>query len=543
MDALGLPGIVLMENAARSAVAHALEFWPDLGERTLRVDVLGGPGQNGGDGWAIARILRGLGHETACWMIADARHAPQGDALINFRALEALGIPLARISSDGDPLPDWEACDVLVDAVFGTGLARGLDGQAARALASVPRRPRRLRVLAVDLPSGVSGADGRALGPAPEADLTVSLATFKPGHFAGDGLGLSGELRLGDIGLPPEAFAARPPRGILLDRWEARDLVPARPPWGHKGTFGHAVVAGGSPGRSGALALAATGALRAGAGLVTLACPASLAPSLDQRLAAPMTLALPETSGGLLDGAGAGALADFLRGLARGGRLAALGLGPGLGRAPGPLALVRELSLSLPGLPLVLDADALDPASGAFPALRARALPAVVTPHPGEAARMLGVTVREVEGDRLAAAGRIAELTGAVTVLKGRHTIVMDAAGAARGGVPAAGEARPCRAEARYRVNLGGGPALAAGGSGDLLTGLAAGFLARGMAPFAAASLAVYVHAEAGDLAAAAMGPQGISPQEIQQYIPLALSALSGFRPSPGAPLLAGAGV
>ncbi|MDR1040217.1 MAG: NAD(P)H-hydrate dehydratase [Deltaproteobacteria bacterium] len=521
IEKIGIPGIVLMENAARSIVAHAVGFWPDLALTPLSVAVLGGTGQNGGDGWAIARILASMGHRMTPYLIAGPGESPKGDALVNFRAMESMGLKAERIAGEG-AIPDWDSFDILVDAVFGTGLARPVDGLAAATLASVPRRPRKLRVLAADLPSGLSGADGRALGPAPEADLTVSLGACKPGHFMGDGLRLTGALRLGDIGLVDSPNPIKV-RGRLLDRAEAQTLAPTRPDWGHKGTFGHAVVAGGSPGRSGALALAATGALRAGAGLVTAACPAGLAAMTDLRLAAPMCLALPETAEGFADGGRPEALIEFLKGLD--GRAAALGLGPGLGLAPEPQKLGVTLIKSFPYLPLVLDADALDPSSGIFEALKARPGPAVVTPHPGEAARILKTSVSEIEDDRLTAAARLAEATGAAVALKGRHTVVMD-----RGGNG-------------YRINLGGGPALAAGGSGDLLTGLIAGFLARGMDAFEAASLAVYVHAEAGDLAARAMGPQGISPMEIQRYIPLALSALSGFKPDPEVPILTGSGV
>jgi NAD(P)H-hydrate epimerase len=524
ISGLGMPGIVLMENAARSIVAHALDLWPDLGSRRLRVAVLGGSGQNGGDGWAIARILRSMGHEVSALALLDPETCPPGDAGVNFRTMEAMGVTARRIARPDDNLPDWESFDILVDAVFGTGLARPLGGMAARVLGSVPGKPRDLRVLAVDLPSGVSGADGRALGPAPEADLTVALAAYKPGHFMGEGLKLRGALRLGDIGLPPLAEGELPPRGKLLDRREATLLVPPRPEWGHKGTFGHAVICGGSPGKSGALALAATGALRAGAGLVTAACPASLGPMTDLRLAAPMCLELPETASGYLDDAGAQTLAEFLGALAPSRR--ALGIGPGLGTAPGPLDLVLKTLRALPELNVVLDADALA-SQDVFEVLRdaGGSLNAVITPHPGEAARILGCDVPAVESDRLEAARALVAVSRATVVLKGRHTVVMGP----EGGL--------------FYVNLGGGPALAAGGSGDLLTGLVAGFMARGMTPYEAAALAVYVHAEAGDLAARAMGPQGISPMEIQLHMPMALSALSGFAPDPGVPRMTGPGV
>ncbi|MDR3154274.1 MAG: NAD(P)H-hydrate dehydratase [Deltaproteobacteria bacterium] len=517
IEVLGIPGIVLMENAARSIVAHAEEFWPELSHRSLQVAVIGGQGQNGGDGWAVARILSAMGHSVRCWLVSEGGKEPEGDAAITLRTARAMGIPVGLLASPADPLPDWNYFGLIVDAVFGTGLSRPLRDPAARVLASLRKLPPWTRTLAVDLPSGVSGADGKALGPAPRADLTVALGTFKPGHFMGDGFRLSGALRLGDIGLVPEAFGESPPLGSLLGRARAALLAPPRPAWGHKGTFGHAFLAGGTPGKSGALALAATAALRAGAGLVTAACPEALASLMDARLTAPMCLALPQSEEGELCAEAAGKLAERIppwRG--------ALGLGPGLGRTAEAGAFVREIVRLLPDAPLVLDADALDPASGALKLLKGRKSPAVVTPHPGEAARILDLTAPAVEEDRLAAARAISRELGAVTVLKGSRTVIM----APDGG--------------RFLINLGGGPVLAAGGSGDLLTGVVTGLLARGMAPFEAAALAVYVHAEAGDLAAKAFGPQGISPMEFQRYIPLALSSLSGFEPDPAVPAFGG---
>ncbi|MDR1309255.1 MAG: NAD(P)H-hydrate dehydratase, partial [Deltaproteobacteria bacterium] len=334
------------------------------------------------------------------------------------------------------------------------------------------------------------------------ADLTVSLGTLKLGLFLRDGPEVSGEVRVGDIGLCPRMFEKAPPMARLLDAGLAAGLVPARPRSGHKGTFGHAVICGGSAGKTGALVLAALGAQRSGCGLVTAAHPASLGTVLEAKLTSAMTLGLPEGAPGHFGQGAAAGLAAIME--AR----EALALGPGLGLGAPARDMVLDLAVGLEK-PLVLDADALTLLS-ADPGLLARARgPRVLTPHPGEAARLLGLTVPEIQSDRPRAARELAARTGAAVILKGRHSLVAGPDG-------------------RLLVNSSGGPVLATGGSGDLLTGLVAGLLAQGTDPLGAAALGTFLHGLASDLAAERLVDRGLFPTEIQACLPEAWKTLAG---------------
>ncbi|MDR1658675.1 MAG: NAD(P)H-hydrate dehydratase [Deltaproteobacteria bacterium] len=513
MEDFGLPGLVLMENAARSIFREALAFWPALANAGRKIVILGGPGQNGGDGWVLARLFSAIGHRVFGYLITKPGHRPGGDAAVNYALALKLGLPIEVIESDSSPLPDFSQADLLIDAVFGTGLDRPLSGPAARVLTAASAYKRQYPqtgVLAVDLPSGLSGDTGSAGPEVVPADLTVTLASFKLGLFLKKGPSLAGTVKLGDIGLCPPMIERLSPRGRLLDLKLAAAFLPPRPLSGHKGLFGHAVVCGGSTGKTGALALAALGAQRSGCGLITAAHPASLAPVLATKLTGAMTLPLPEESDGQLGEAAASALTAFME------NCRALGLGPGLGLGGGPKRLTGYLSHHLPK-PMVLDADALTnlakPSSQGQPnelltSLTQSPSPRVLTPHPGEAGRLLGVTPAQIEDDRFTSAINLAQLTKSVVVLKGRHTLIVSP-------------------DNHFLVNTSGGPILATGGSGDVLTGLLTGLLAQGMAPFEAAGLAVFVHGRAGDLAALRLGPIGVTPDEIGAFLPLAWAELT----------------
>ncbi|MDR3203439.1 MAG: NAD(P)H-hydrate epimerase, partial [Deltaproteobacteria bacterium] len=267
----GLPGLVLMENASRSILAQALDFWPFLAQKGRRIAILAGPGQNGGDGWVLARLFSNLNHLTDSFLITDNGRRPQGDAAVNFSLLKKLGLNLKIIESPTDPLPDFSRYSLIVDAIFGAGLDRPLSGAAARTLASACQAERSFKVLAVDLPSGLYGDSGECSPETLRADLTVTLGAYKPGFFLKKGPLVTGAIKFGDIGLCPQMYQKAEPKGRVLDLALASSLVPIRPQGGHKGTFGHAVLLGGSKGKNGALVLAALGAHRSGCGLVTAA--------------------------------------------------------------------------------------------------------------------------------------------------------------------------------------------------------------------------------------------------------------------------------
>ena len=507
IEDFGIPGIVLMENAARSICQEAMNYWPWLAGRGRRIIILCGPGQNGGDGFVLARLLSARGHQVHAYLITNLGRKPVGDASINYSICRSLSLPITTIENDNDPLPDWSWPELVIDAVFGTGLDRALSGQAARVLSSASRwkaAKADFKVLAVDLPSGLNGDTGAASADVLPADLTISLATMKLGLTLLKGPELSGTVRLGDIGLCPPMLKAFEPKGLLLDDDLAASLLPARPNAAHKGTFGHAVLIGGSIGKTGALELASKGALRSGCGLVTCAHPASLAQVFQSKLTEAMTLCLPEEAPGELGQLAAHVAAGFME------QRAALGLGPGLGGGPAPKALTMELAVKLPK-PMVLDADALNNLAGELATLHGAKGPRIITPHPGEAGRLLGLDAAQIEANRLSAASELAKRSGAVTVLKGRHTIIAAPWG-------------------DYLINQSGGPVLAAGGSGDLLTGLITGLLAQGLSPIDAASLAVHAHGMAGDAAEADLGQRGVTISEVADRLPKAWTILASKR-------------
>jgi NAD(P)H-hydrate epimerase len=497
IEKLGIPGELLMECAGRliAALAEA-EFAP--GRRVL---VLCGPGNNGGDGLVAARHLHLRGVPATAVFVGDPARV-RGDAARNLERAERAGVPFAAGRWRAEP------GDLVVDALFGTGLARALEGDAAAAVRKILAARAQCRILAVDLPSGLDADTGQPTGPCVQADLTVTLGLPKLGLALEPGRSLAGRVFVGRIGIADEAPGVAI-RSSLLTRRGAGALLPVRRADGHKGSFGHVLVAAGSRGKAGAAALAALGAARVGAGLVTVACPEGVNAILQTRCSEAMTAPLPESPEGEL----AAEAAEPLLALARARDV----LAPGLGRGAAPRELVRRV-VPRAAVPLVLDADGLFAFLGEPEALRGRAAPAVLTPHPGEAAALLGGEPAAINRDRVSAALRLAEVSGAVVVLKGAATVVAEPGG-------------------RVRVNPTGGPVLAAGGSGDVLTGVIAGLLAQGLAPFEAACAGCFLHGAAGDQLARQLGPAGVLASELAGALPGAAEALrAGAREAPPPP-------
>jgi NAD(P)H-hydrate epimerase len=488
IETLGVPGELLMESAGR-AVAEAVLALRAPGSPVL---VVCGPGNNGGDGLVAARHLHALGVPVrAALLAAETKLAP--DAAANLARVRAAGVPL---EGAGFGVPRG---GVVVDALFGTGLARAVAGPTAAAIARLNEARGACRVVAVDLPSGLDADTGQPLGAAVHADVTVTLGLPKLGLALEPGRTLAGRVVVARIGIAdtaPGAGAA----AELLTRAGAGRRLPARPAQGHKGSFGHVLVVAGSLGKSGAAALAVQGALRAGAGLVTAACPAGLQPILAVKCTEAMTAPVPDTEEHGFAAAGEEAILALAR------ERDVVALGPGIGRAAETCALVRGLVKRLEK-PLVLDADGLF-ALGADPgALKARRAPTIVTPHPGEAGRLLGIGADAVNRDRPGAARRLAERTGSCVLLKGAASVV-------------------ATAEGRVRINPTGGPALGTGGTGDVLTGVVAALLAQGLDGFEAAALGAFVHGLAGDRIAEGRGSAGLLAGELADELPPALEAL-----------------
>jgi len=490
---VGIPGTVLMETAGR-AVAGAVcrRFAPCFPGPLL---VLAGKGNNGGDGYVIARTLADHGWQVRTVVLASAA-AIRGDAAVHLRALKRGGGEVVHASSPERlsralAAQNWH---LVVDALLGTGLVSEVEGLYRQAIDWCNAQP--APVVSVDIPSGVDANYGRILGSAVQASLTVTFVAAKPGLVCYPGAACCGEFEVAEIGIPAGLIARQQASGDYLDEAAAARLLPARPRAGHKGSFGHLLVLAGSRGKSGAALLACEGGLRSGTGLVTLAVPASLQDLFMGRLREAMSLPVNDSEGAV----SAAAYEQLLSALAC---MDVLALGPGLGVVETTQLLVRRLVKDYAG-PLVVDADGLNALVGHLEVFGARqgALP-VLTPHPGEMARLVGMTVAEVEADRLGAAIRFAGEHRVVLVLKGPHTVI----------------AAP---DGRYRVNASGNPGLASGGMGDVLTGLVGGLLAQGLEPFDAAALGVFLHGHAADRLAGRVGDAGMLASQVAAEIPAA---------------------
>ncbi|MGE5530316.1 MAG: NAD(P)H-hydrate dehydratase [Patescibacteria group bacterium] len=481
---LGLAGLVLMENAGRetAAAAHA-RFGV-----SSRLAVVCGPGNNGGDGLAAARHLALAGHEVMIWLGADPG-AYRGDALVNLGVAQKLGLPVRCIPADlggfGQALA-W--ADAVIDAYFGTGFRGEPRPGPAGVLRAVNEAGR--PVLAVDIPSGVEADTGAVRGEAVRASLTVTFACPKLGCLLYPGAAHCGELLTAPISLPlPPAGGSR---RFLAEAGDVRAVLPRRPRDAHKGDNGRVLIVGGSAGLTGAPVLAALGALRSGAGLVTAAVPAI---PFAEKPAEVMLAVLPAGPDGCFGEGAARAIPALLA------RADVVAVGPGLGQGKHARALLDGLLEAWRG-PLVLDADALNLlAAGGGPGGGHAGW--VLTPHPGEMARLCGVSVAEIQADRVGWAERFAAAWGAVVVLKGVPTVTAAPSG-------------------ETWLNPTGDPAMATGGMGDVLAGAVAGLIGQGLAPGQAAMAGAYLHGLAGQLAVADLGGPGILAREAADRLPAA---------------------
>lgn len=492
IEEFGIPGLVLMENAGRQAATILLETFSC--RASLDVGVAAGRGNNGGDGFVIARVLASRGCSVTVYVLSS-RERITADALKNLVLIEAMGIEILWITSEAELIraeTRMSAHDVLVDALLGTGLNQEVRGLYRMGIDILNRSKK--PILAVDLPSGLDADTGNPLGCCVQAHTTVTFAFPKIGHLLLPGSQYTGYLHVVDIGIPSVVVDRVAPRHAWLGIRDFCGVAQIRHPETHKGKTGHCLLVAGSRGKVGAAGLAARGALRSGVGLLTLACPASIQPVLHGFLMEAMTEALPETPDGALD---ADAL-RFLLELAAG--KAVLALGPGIGQSEPTVRLVRELVTASP-VPLVIDADGLNALAGDPSLLRLAKHPPVLTPHPGEMARLLGVSVSDVQGDRIGHARKMAEGYGCYIILKGARSLV----------------AFP---DGFVYVNPTGNPGMAAAGMGDVLTGMVAGFMAQGYGQQTSCAAAVYLHGLCGDRLARDRGPRGFFASELADVLP-----------------------
>ena len=493
----GLPGVALMENAGRAVAEKAVSL---LGEpRGKIVFIVCGGGNNGGDGCVAARWLHNCGARVKLFFAVD-RSLIQGDALIHLESVLRMGVECFDIT---EPRSMEKAriaaafADLVIDALLGTGFHGELSEPYRDSIDLINGAGR--KVLSVDIPSGVEADTGMVREKAVKAAYTVTFGLPKIGLWLYPGADCAGTIEVAPIGIPAELLTAATIRQTLLTREYCASLLPRRSPDSHKGSFGHVLVIGGARGMSGAVYLAAQGALRTGAGLVTAAVPAGIGAVMEMKTTEAMTLELPETLAGGL-GAEAVKLAhDFSA------KASVVLAGPGLGRQEETLEALREL-VAMMDRPLVLDADALFALAGHIELLAASDTLAVLTPHPGEMARLTGLSVRQIQSDRIGVARRSAMDWGAVVVLKGPRTVV----------------AFP---DGEIFVNPTGNSGMATGGMGDVLAGMIAALIAQGLSSQDAAVLGVYLHGLAGD-GVAEERPAGMTALDLAERIPATIRSL-----------------
>jgi NAD(P)H-hydrate epimerase len=487
----GTPGHVLMERAGTGAVRVLRRHWPRLRGPVV---IVCGRGNNGGDGFVMARRMKAAGVRVSVWLVGD-RDAVTGDAAHMLRRWRG------KTHEVGDDLGPLRAAlaeaRLVVDALLGTGLNAPVTGLAAEVVDAINAAP--APVLAVDVPSGLSADTGQPLGVAVVADVTATFGLPKVGQCLHPGVDLCGRLEVVDIGIPTDAVAAIAPRIELLEAAGVGALLPPRTPEAHKGTNGHVLIVAGSRGKLGAALLAADASVRSGAGLTTLAVPDAVQPLAEARVPEVMTAGLPDgAEGGAALGDGR-ALAALLEGRS------VVVCGPGLGLTDETRSLVSHL-VRTATVPLVLDADALTALAGTRDLEAARA-PVIVTPHPGEMSRLLGRPTKDVQEDRIGSARQLAATTGVICVLKGARTVV----------------AAP---DGRVVVSPTGNPGMGSGGMGDALSGILGALLAQGLRPADAAALGVYAHGAAADAVAARRGQVGLRARDVIEEMPPTLAAL-----------------
>ena len=499
IESFGIPGIVLMETAGRGAFGVLERRFGELTGK--RIGIMCGKGNNGGDGFVIARCLAQK-QVPATVFLLGLKDTVKGDARSNLVLLEPLGVPVVE-------LPDmnaWQAHqtllnaqDIWVDAILGTGITSAVRGYFKEVIGFINASAK--PVLAVDIPSGLDADSGQPLGISIYAHATATFGHAKIGHYNAPGPCYTGTVEVIDIGIPDHITnALGPTHHLVTQNTLATYLKPRR--WdAHKGYNGHLLVVAGSTGKTGAAAMTAMAAARTGAGLVTLGVPQRLNSILEPMVVEAMTVELPETKDGAL---GKNALESILA-LIEGKQC--LAMGPGMGMAKETQDLVTSLISRCP-VPMVIDADGLNCLAKQTEVIASASAPVVLTPHPGELARLLDLAVAHIQKDRIAAARKAASRFNATVVLKGAATVT----------------AHP---DHHVFINPTGNPGMASGGMGDVLTGIIAGLITQGLPHHVAARAGVYLHGAAADHMAATRAPVGYLATEVMEAIPAQLHQLT----------------
>lgn len=488
----GVTSLILMENAGIRVVEVAETFLENCPLR--RVVIVAGKGNNGGDGLVVARHLMNSGAQVDTFLLGDPQEMPP-DTLVNYEILKKMGARLFPLK-DEDGLNrlflSTLSADLIIDALYGIsfrGPLREFDSQVV-SIMNQSRKP----IVAVDIPSGVEADTGRVTGEAVRASWTVTLALPKLGLLVEPGCSFAGRVTVADISIPSRLLSEKVLKTNLLTEDLVTGFFPPRPRQSHKGTYGHALIIGGSMGMTGAVMLSAASALAVGAGLVTAAVPKSLLPIVEGGLAEVMTAPLEETRQKAIALEALPAIENLL------GTVSVCAIGPGMSRYPEAKAVVRFV-LERSGVPVVIDADGLNALGEDMSVLGNRQVPIVLTPHPGEMSRLLGTTVGELQSRRMEAVREAASKWGVTVVLKGSGTIVAEPNG-------------------ETYLNVTGNPGMATAGSGDVLTGVITGLISQGIRPNTAAGVGTYLHGKAGDLVKETRGERGLIASDLVRAIP-----------------------
>ena len=519
IEGIGIPGIVLMETAG-SAIVRAIEqHYPTC----QRIGIFAGKGNNGGDGIVIARQLAHIGRDVRLFLVSPS-DSFTGEAQTNLQIAERLtasfgdlraapkgGLQIEEILTEAEfygtgTVPTTLAtCELLVDAILGTGLRGTVRDPIAAIINAINSLP--IPILSVDFPSGLDADTGHPLGTCVRAERTVTIGLPKRGLLMHPGAELAGKLEVVDIGFPEQVVDAQNIKVNWTTAAQAAQWMPPRPPSSHKGSYGRVLVVAGSTGMTGAAALASEAALRAGAGLVTLATPKHLNPILEGLLPEVMTLPLPETDAGSLSVLATPTILEFAV-----KTKSILAIGPGLSQHPETVSfvhqLIRENREQGLDLRMVIDADGLNALAHVRETIALLNSDTVLTPHPGEMARLTNTSVPALEKDRIGTAQQFASKYGVTLVFKGAPTVTSTPNGS-------------------LWVNSTGNPGMATGGMGDVLTGIIAGLMAQGIPSESAAALAVYLHGLAGDITAETLGMPGLIANDVLKVVPKAIFSLT----------------
>ncbi|NIP38393.1 MAG: NAD(P)H-hydrate dehydratase [Candidatus Dadabacteria bacterium] len=484
-----IPGIVLMENAGRSVAEVIINSYPDA----KKIAVFCGIGNNGGDGFVIARHLISKDINAETFICGDPKKY-KGDALTNYRALKKMGSEIVILD---EKLPHYIECELIVDCIFGTGLDREVKGFYAKLIEFLNRRS--APILSVDIPSGLDANSARPLGCCIEAEKTLTFALPKIGNVIYPGLDYCGDVYLSGITTP--AVLEESINVELLTAGSIKPLLNKRNRDTHKGTYGHLFIIAGSAGKSGASVLSALGAERIGSGLTTVGIPKSLNAVIEEKLTEAMTEPLPETKDGLLGNTSLKKTLEIIS-----DKKTALAIGPGISTSKQTESFMLKL-LKKCDIPVVIDADAITLISKNLSVLKNFNIPVVLTPHPGEMARLIGKKNRDVQDDRIDVSRSFSRKYGVYLVLKGARTVISTPDG-------------------KIFINPTGNPGMAAGGMGDVLTGIIGGLLAQGYNAENSCKIGVFLHGLAGDMASKEISESGFLASEVADLTPKAINEI-----------------